>query len=541
MKRRSALQFLGSTLVLTLGPQQLAWGASIVAVRLWPAPDYTRITLESDQALRATPLYIAEPPRLALDLEGLELLPALQELVGKVRPDDPNVAGIRVGQHAPGVVRIVVDLKRPINPQVFQLSPIAAFQHRLVMDLYPVQARDPLQELIAQRLRELDATADTPSAPTAAATPSATGPAPTPAPARPTAAAPAAIGLPTAPAAPGSDPLAALIARLPTDRPSSTPAGTASSAAATPPAAGAAPASAPVAAPGAAPATASATPRPPQPAHATPQVASAPSAAPQLTGRSSTAAKQAHSSTGGRADRLIVIAIDPGHGGEDPGAIGPGGTREKDVVLSISRLLRDRVNRTQVNGHTLRAFMTRDGDYFVPLRVRVQKARRVQADLFVSVHADAFFTPRPVGASVFVLSERGATSAAAQWMANRENAADQIGGVNLRQQETLLQRTLLDMSTSAQINDSLRVGDVVLREIGRVGRLHKPRVEQAGFAVLRAPDIPSILVETTFISNPDEERRLRDPRFQNQMADAMLRGIVAYFDRNPPLARRRQV
>jgi len=493
MRRRSALHLLGSSLVLTLGAPQLAWGASIVAVRLWPAPDYTRITIESDRALRATPQFIAEPPRLALDLEGLALAPTLQELVGKVRPDDPIVAGIRVGQHAPEVVRIVVDLKRPINPQVFQLSPIAAFQHRLVLDLYALQQRDPLQELIAQRMRELDSMAAT--------------------------AAPATAPTPAAAPASAPDPLAALIARLPTQRPS-----TATAAATT-----------------ATPATAS--PRPPLPSPSSPQVASAPSATPTPTTRPSIAAKQpsARSSTGGRADRLIVIAIDPGHGGEDPGAIGPGGTREKDVVLSISRLLRERVNRTQVNGHTLRAFMTRDGDYFVPLRVRVQQARRVKADLFVSVHADAFFTPRPSGSSVFALSEHGASSAAAQWMANRENAADQIGGVNLREQETLLQRTLLDMSTSAQINDSLRVGDVLLREIGRVGRLHKPRVEQAGFAVLRAPDIPSILVETTFISNPDEERRLRDPRFQNQIADAMLRGIVAYFERNPPLARRREI
>lgn len=476
MRRRSALQWLGSSLVLTLGAPQLAWGATIVAVRLWPAPDYTRLTIESDAALQATPHFMSDPPRVALDLEGIELAPMAQQLTGKVRPDDPNVAAIRVGQHAPRVVRLVVDLKRPINPQVFQLSPVAAFQHRLVLDLYPVQARDPLDELIAQRLRELNDPATPP-----AATPSDRAPAP---------AAP-----PDAPSPP--DPLGELIARLPADPRAAAPSlGTIR--------------------------------LPPPPPTTTASGASRPRPAPS-------------GSTGGRADRLIVVAIDPGHGGEDPGAIGPGGTHEKDVVLAIARKLRERVNRTQVNGHTLRAFMTRDGDYFVPLRVRVQKARRVQADLLVSVHADAFFTPRPRGSSVFALSERGATSAAAQWMANRENAADKVGGVNLREQETVLQRIMLDMSTTAQINDSLRVGDVMLRELGRVGRLHKPRVEQAGFAVLRAPDIPSLLIETTFISNPDEERRLRDPRFQNQMADAMLRGIVAYFERNPPLARRREV
>ena len=514
MRRRSALQWLGSSLVLTLGAPQLAWGATIVAVRLWPAPDYTRLTIESDAALQATPHFMTDPPRVALDLEGIELAPMVQQITGKVRPDDPNVAAIRAGQHAPRVVRLVVDLKRPINPQVFQLSPVAAFQHRLVLDLYPVQARDPLDELIAQRLRELNE-------PASAATPAASAPSTT-------AAAPAAPSPP--------DPLGELIARLPADQraaapslgtirlPPPPPQPSATAAAAAPALAGARAATAPASAPSAPPAQAQAS----QPPTASASGTSRPRAAPS-------------GSTGGRPDRLIVIAIDAGHGGEDPGAIGPGGTREKDVVLSIARKLRERVNRTQVNDHTLRAFMTRDGDYFVPLRVRVQRARRVQADLFVSVHADAFFTLRPRGSSVFVLSERGATSAAAQWMANRENAADKVGGVNLREQETVLQRIMLDMSTTAQINDSLRVGDVMLREIGRVGRLHKPRVEQAGFAVLRAPDIPSLLIETTFISNPDEERRLRDPRFQNDMADAMLRGIVAYFERNPPLTRRREV
>jgi len=515
MRRRSALQWLGSSLVLTLGPHQLAWGASIVAVRLWPAPDYTRITIESDAALQATPHFLADPPRVALDLEGIELAPMLQQLTGKVRPDDPNVAAIRVGQHAARVVRVVVDLKRPINPQVFQLSPVAAFQHRLVLDLFPAQARDPLDELIAQRLRELDAAPNPEPASASTGNAGFKGS--------------AAEGVTPPTRAP--DPLGELIARLPAEG-SPVTAGLGTIRLPPPPAANAA--------------TATARPAPPAAPTAAPVLTQRPASTPPVQPVPATAAAPArpratHGSTGGRSDRLLVIAIDPGHGGEDPGAIGPGGTREKDVVLSISRLLRDRVNRTQVNGHTLRAFMTRDGDYFVPLRVRVQKARRVQADLFVSVHADAFFTPRPRGSSVFALSERGATSAAAQWMANRENAADQVGGVNLREQESVLQRTLLDMSTTAQINDSLRVGDVMLREIGRVGRLHKPRVEQAGFAVLRAPDIPSLLIETTFISNPEEERRLRDPRFQNHMADAMLRGIVAYFEGNPPLARRREV
>jgi N-acetylmuramoyl-L-alanine amidase len=234
-------------------------------------------------------------------------------------------------------------------------------------------------------------------------------------------------------------------------------------------------------------------------------------------------------------ERMVIVALDPGHGGEDPGAIGPGGTREKDVVLQVALLLRERINaRPQ-----MRAFLTREGDYFVPLHVRVQKARRVQADLLISIHADAFFTPRPQGASVFVLSERGATSSAARWLADKENSADGVGGLNVKALEPNVRQAMLDMSTTAQINDSLQVGGAMLGELARVGRLHKPRVEQAGFAVLKAPDIPSVLVETAFISNPEEEARLREPNYQVQLADALMRGIERYFAKNPPLARNR--
>ena len=238
-------------------------------------------------------------------------------------------------------------------------------------------------------------------------------------------------------------------------------------------------------------------------------------------------------------DRLIVVAIDAGHGGEDPGAIGPNGTKEKDVVLQIAMKLRDRINVTTVKGSPMRAFLTRDADYFVPLHVRVQKARKVQADLFVSVHADAFFTPNAQGASVFALSHGAASSSAARWMAQQENKADLIGGMNFGVKDSQVQQALLDMSTSAQIKDSLNLGSAILREIGSVGRLHKPRVEQAGFAVLKAPDIPSVLVETAFISNPDEEAKLSDPNYQNNMADALVKGLQKYFERNPPLARKR--
>jgi N-acetylmuramoyl-L-alanine amidase len=240
-------------------------------------------------------------------------------------------------------------------------------------------------------------------------------------------------------------------------------------------------------------------------------------------------------------DRLIIIALDPGHGGEDPGAIGPGGTREKDVVLRLAHRLRDRINASPINGNAIRAYLTRDADYFVPLHVRVQKARQVQADLFISIHADAFFTPRPQGASVFALSRRGASSTAARWMAERENKADQIGGLNVRSRDPEVKRALLDMSTTAQINDSLKLGGAMLGEIGRVGKLHKAQVEQAGFAVLKAPDIPSVLVEAAFISNPEEEAKLNSEAFQEQLATALMRGIEAYFSKNPPLARNRTV
>jgi len=439
--------------VLLLGAQHIARGATIVAVRVWPSKDYTRLTIESDGEIKTRQFFIAEPPRLAVDIEGIDLIPALRELVAKVKPDDPNISGIRVGQNAPGIVRLVIDLKQPILPQVFTLPPVAAYQYRLVFDLYPTKVADPLEALIAERLADKK---QTPTAP---------GPPP----------------IPSATSAP--DPLGELMARQ-SGRPAP------SSASARP---------APNNAPGAKP--------PPDLAFAAP----------------------------GKTDRLVIVALDPGHGGEDPGAIGPGGTREKDVVLQIAHRLRDRINQ-QPN---MRAYLTRDADFFVPLHIRVQKARRVQADLFISIHADAFFTERPQGASVFALSDKGATSSAARWMADKENSADLVGGVNVKSKDSQLQKALLDMSTTAQINDSLKLGSAMLGEIGAVGKLHKPRVEQAGFAVLKAPDIPSVLVETAFISNPDEEVKLRSEAYQVQLADALMRGINRYFARNPPLARNR--
>jgi N-acetylmuramoyl-L-alanine amidase len=451
VNRRKALQ-LGSV-VLMLGTQHLARGATIVAVRVWPSADYTRLTIESDGEIKTKQIFIPEPPRLAVDIEGIDLIPALRELVAKVKADDPNISGIRVGQNAPGVVRLVIDLKRPMSPQVFTLPPVAAYQHRLVLDLYPAQQIDPLDALIAERLAEK---------------PAGSGSSDIPVPAVP-------------------DPLGDLIARQ---------AGKAPPGSATPPA-------------------------------TSPEK----EADPVMAGKDTKGKNKAE----GKTDRLVIVALDPGHGGEDPGAVGPGGTREKDVVLQIALRLRDRINQ-QPN---MRAFLTRDADFFVPLNTRVQKARRVQADLFVSIHADAFFTDRPQGASVFALSDKGASSSAARWMADKENSADLVGGINAKAKDSQVQRALLDMSTTAQINDSLKLGSAMLGEIGSIGKLHKPRVEQAGFAVLKAPDIPSVLVETAFISNPDEEARLRSDDYQIRLSDALMRGITRYFAKNPPLARNR--
>jgi N-acetylmuramoyl-L-alanine amidase len=474
----------GGSVALLLGLHEIARGATIVAVRVWPAADYTRVTIESDGRLVSTQRVVGSPPRLAVDINGIDLNPALRELVGKIKPDDPYINGLRVGQFAPGVVRIVFDLKQAVAPQVFSLAPVAAYRDRLVLDLYPEQATDPLEALISERLR------DAPNAAIAAQAP---------APAGDAAAPPVAAGAP--------DPLGELMVQQAT-RP-------------------------------APPVSVSAARRPlapvgPLPIPLPPFAASTPPPAPPGTDRIM--------ATENQTDRIIIIAIDPGHGGEDPGAIGPNGTREKDIVLQVAFKVRERINASTINGNPMRAFLTRDADFFVPLGVRVQKARRVQADLFVSIHADAFTTPEARGASVFALSQSGASSSAARWLANNENEADKVGGLNVGNQEMQVQRALLDMSTTAQINDSLKLGGAVLGEIRNIGaRLHKGEVEQAGFAVLKAPDIPSVLVETAFISNPEEEAKLRTTLYQDNLADALMRGILRYFAKNPPQARSRQL
>ena len=482
MKRRHLLQ--STATVLLLGRAQIARGASILAVRVWPAAEYTRVTIEADTPLNTQAQFVANPPRLALDIEGIELNPALRELVGKVRSDDPYITGVRVGQFNPTTVRLVLDLRQMVQPQVFWLAPVSAsgtgqssYQHRLVLDLYPSQIADPLEALIAQQH--------------AATTRSST------------------------------DPLGDWMARQQAAAP--VPGNASASAQST------APAAPPGSGRGAgAPGTSPAVGMPPA-------IATAPSI--------SAPAAPSKPSPDDHTDRFIVVALDPGHGGEDPGAIGSRGTREKDVVLQIAQRLRDRINATTLTTRHLRlpmrAYLTRDADFFVPLHVRVQKARRVQADIFISLHADAFFTPEARGASVFALSQGAASSAAARWMANQENRADAIGGLNIQTRDAHVQRALFDMSTTAQINDSLKLGSEMLGNIRRIGKLHKSAVEQAGFAVLKAPDIPSVLVETAFISNPQEEALLVSEDYQNKLADALMQSIERYFLRNPPLARQR--
>ena len=413
--RRGLLKFAGATLALMLSPVGHAASASLLAVRVWPSPEYTRITLEGSTKLRYSHMLVQGPDRLVIDLEGVQLDSVLQSLPSKVMESDPYIRLIRAGQNRPGVVRVVIELKAAINPQMFALAPVGNYGHRLVLDLHPNEEHDPLLALIMK-----DSPLD------------------------------AAVG--------DSGQASSVDTRsVPTER---------------------------------------------------------------------NIARRADPNV----NRLFTVVLDPGHGGEDPGAVGAAGSHEKNVTLSIARRLKRKIDAEP----NMRAVLTRDGDYFVPLGQRVIRARRVRADLFVSIHADAFVKPEANGSSVYVLSERGASSTAARWLAQKENDADLIGGINLALQDGHIARTLLDLSQTATINDSLKLGRAMLGEIGGINRLHKSDVEQAGFAVLKAPDIPSVLVETAFISNPSEERRLNDEAYQDKMATALMRGIKRYFDTNPP-------
>jgi N-acetylmuramoyl-L-alanine amidase len=399
----------------------------IRAVRVWPSQDYTRLTFETAQPLRHSLLLVKQPNRLVLDLEDADLASLQQGLGGKIQPSDPYVASVRLAQFKPGVVRVVLDLKTEVKPQIFMLPPVSDYGNRLVLDIYPLEPIDPLMALLQKpELKPDNSQGSKPISPA--------GPA---------------ADVPSAPV-PG--------AKLP------------------------------------------------------------PAAGPRQ---------------GTEVKRLVTIVIDAGHGGEDPGAKGRRGTYEKNVTLTIARKLKALVDAEP----NMRALLTRDGDYFLKLDARVEKARRVKADLFVSVHADAFVKPHARGSSVFALSERGATSKTARAIAQQENLSDLIGGVNVDGKDTYLKMTLADLSFTAQISDSLKLGRSVLGELGGVNPLHRARVEQAGFAVLKAPEIPSILIETAFISNPEEERRLTSSAYQGKIAGAILRGIKAYIAKNPPLAR----
>lgn len=405
---------------------------SITATRVWPAPDYTRITLEATQPISHSMITLKDPERLVIDLQEAELSPALRSLGDKILSSDPYIKQVRVANFKPGVVRVVVDLKSEVRPELFLLPPAGEYNHRLVLDIYPLV--DPLMALLQQRESAVPA--------------------------------------------PDDDTSAGVIS------PDST-----------------------------------VTPVPPVFVEPTPPAVTPQIPPPMID-------KKPNS-------RMITVAIDAGHGGEDPGAKGANGSYEKHITLAISKKLKALLDKEP----NMRGVLTRDGDYFIPLNGRVNKARKMQADLFVSIHADAFTRPEARGSSVFALSERGATSASARYLAQKENESDLIGGVSLNVQDPHLARTLLDLSQTATINDSLKLGKAVLGNIGTINKLHKPHVEQAGFAVLKSPDIPSILVETAFISNPEEERKLNDPAYQDQMARMIFDGIKKYFASNPALSK----
>lgn len=412
-----------------------------VDVRLWPADEYTRVTLEHAGAIKYKHFLIENPWRMVIDLLDLRLDSTLKELTSRLHPDDPYVQQIRVGQFDANTVRLVFDLKEEVKPEIFTIDPIAEYKNRFVVDFYPKKSVDPLLSLLNKS--DDPATRDDEIS--------------------------RALRLAESETKGGGEKSGKAAA----DKSLKT------------------------------------------------EVAKAKSNAP-VEKKPTVDLK-----------RIVTVAIDPGHGGEDPGAVGKGGTYEKNVVLAISKRLKAEIDK--VPG--MRAMLTRNGDFFVPLNTRVQKARSVNADLFVSVHADAFIRPTAGGSSVYVLSERGASSTAAKWIANKENASDLIGGVNIKGTDSQLAKVLLDLSTTAQINDSLKLGDAVLGNLGKVNRLHKPKVEQAGFAVLKAPDIPSILIETAFISNPEEEEKLANPAHQQELAEAIAQGISKYFAKNPPVAR----
>lgn len=412
---------------------------SITATRVWPAQEYTRLTLESAEPIRYSSSTFNKPERLVIDLEDVAINHSLNELAGKIQSDDPYIKSVRLAHFKPGITRLVFDLKTQVKTQLFRLAPVANYSHRLVLDIYPAVPMDPLMALLREKQT----------------------------------------------ATPASEPAPAMVS---------------------------------------------------QPAQETesqkPQLAEI-HTAPQPVGKSTKSKSRRQPEMNAR---MLIVAIDAGHGGEDPGAKGYHDTQEKHVTLEIARKLKELMDKTP----DMHGVLIRDGDYFIPLNGRVKKARQVHADLFISIHADAFIKPDARGSSVFALSEHGATSASARWLAKKENEADLIGGVNLAAaaKEPYLARTLLDLSQHATNSDSRKLAKLVLREVGSINTLHSHDIQQAGFAVLKSPDIPSILIETAFISNPSEELRLKDREYQEKMARSILTGIKNYFATNPPLSKK---
>ncbi len=448
---------LATVLCLLWLPQAQA-AITISSTRVWPAQEYTRLTLESKQPIRYNMFTVKDPERLVIDLEDVDITGPLNGLASKIGNDDPYIKSVRVGRFKPGVARLVLDLKAEVKPQLFNLKPVAEYGHRLVLDIYPTVPIDPLMALVLHPENKL----------------------------------------PEIPATLEEKAVEAILtnASVPTNTP--------------------------------------ALPDKLEP----PKIAEAPAAEAPLPAVPNTSAKPDKPLVKGSHEisaRTLIIAIDAGHGGEDPGAHGRGGTFEKHVTLAIAHKLKELVDDTP----GMRGVLIRDGDYFIPLGGRVVKARQIHADLFISIHADAFVKSDARGSSVFALSEHGATSAAARWLAKKENEADLIGGVNIAVKDPYLARTLLDLSQTATISDSLKLAKHVLGELSSMNTLHRGFVEQAGFAVLKSPDIPSVLVETAFISNPSEERRLNNEDYQEKLAHAILGGIKRYFAQNPALSKQR--
>lgn len=461
----------------------LAAANTVTAARVWPAQDYTRITLEANNPLNYKMSIIKDPDRIVVDINDIDLNQAMKALADKILSSDPYIKQVRVGKFKPGVVRLVVDLKTEVKPNAFTLPPAGEYKNRLVLDIYPV--KDPLMAMLEQR--EKPAVTNNQANNNAANNQTSSNVASNP---------PNSVhGEGYSISATENKPI---VEPLPTPDPETADEIAVAEAI---------------------------KPEPAKPESVKPETKSTQNAKPDEVANLKPLTKDSL--------REIVIAIDAGHGGEDPGARGANGSHEKDITLMVAKRLKAKID----NEPGMRGVLTRDGDYFIPLHGRVVKARKLQADLFVSIHADAFTNQAARGSSVFALSERGATSASARYLAKKENESDLIGGVSLDDKDPVLARTLLDLSQTATINDSLKLGKAVLGHIGEINTLHKNHVEQAGFAVLKSPDIPSILVETAFISNPEEERKLNDEAYQDKLVSSILAGIKKYFATNPALAR----